>query len=856
MGQCEISMSVVPLPAGGTFTLDETLYITGKGAINAGAAGITLNITGGLTMEVPSTTGGSQITADVTGIGAVAGTINITTTGDIVLHGNGIPAGQPGSQGALIEAMQSSGSCMGGFGGTININAGGNITTEAGSEIDVDARCSAGSINITATGTIDIDGLVSSAGRQTGTGGVGQPPGGGPITINAGCVLTVSDTGVVVSQGKDPGADLVHLQGCQVIIDGQVISTGSGHALPSNPPNHCHVAGDPDKPTIATSCIEIWSGTTIVVDSTPPHTGEVNADGISNTSSQARSWIDMFANGNIDIIGDTSGPYAVHANRSVGTNSTGGVIKIKSKSGADTATGLAVQANATPPGGDGGKIVIQAGGAGSPAGDVNFGTIGARPAGSIQAKGSNAGTNPKGGEIDVQSFNGSVLGTAGGELNATGPGGVVNLTACIGNPATTYAGVVTGTETDANSCGGMPDITVPLPANCSVNGNGTISGMKTEFNNNVSSPGVGWVIFLDTNGNSMLDPGEPNTTTDAMGMYTFPNVAAGTYHVCEQLKPNFLPATPQCVTVMVSACASATVNFNNDFSPGGGGQCPEDPKATCTKSVTGTAGPGTFVDLQSAVNAAAQGDTICMFTNTVENVFIKPTFPLIITQCTLGKVTAADDSLPTIDVEGNVAVTIKSLETSGGSIGFLIDGNGHTLKSIRAHDAVTRGVDLEGNSNSVSINRVDNNGTSGVFIAGDKNTVKGGQLTGNSYGIFIDVTGSSNTINGSTVQQSLNDGFHVLGSSNVIKSCKANKNNVNGYALLGNTNQLLSNQGDSNGNDGVLVTGNNNVVNGNKMQNDGHCEFEVSGTGTTDNGGKNTANGTAFTNIEAGGCFK
>ena len=67
-----------------------------------------------------------------------------------------------------------------------------------------------------------------------------QPPGGGTITIVAGCALTVSDTGLVSSRGRDPGADLVHLEGCAVKIFGVVESTvtaGGGHVLPVNPPN-------------------------------------------------------------------------------------------------------------------------------------------------------------------------------------------------------------------------------------------------------------------------------------------------------------------------------------------------------------------------------------------------------------------------------------------------------------------------------------------------------------------------------------------------------------------------------------------------------------------------------------------
>src|SRR5262249_41819017 len=161
----------------------------------------------------------------------------------------------------------------------------------------------------------------------------------------------------------------------------------------------------------------------------------------------------------------------------------------------------------------------------------------------------------------------------------------------------------------------------------------------------------------------------------------FPNLPPGSYTVCEKSNPGFI--TNPCVTVQVAQCAPQVVNFINNEQPNTP-NCPEDPKAAITKSVTGVAGANTFVDLSSAVAAAVAADVIGMFINTNENVVIKPPFAgLIITQCTLGKVTALDNGAPTIDIQGNNKVTINSLETSGGSVGFLIEGNGHVLKAVR-----------------------------------------------------------------------------------------------------------------------------------------------------------------------------
>lgn len=51
---------------------------------------------------------------------------------------------------------------------------------------------------------------------------------------------------------------------------------------------------------------------------------------------------------------------------------------------------------------------------------------------------------------------------------------------------------------------------------------------------NAGEPGLaGWTIYLDLNNNSKLDSGEPSTTTDVNGNYTFTGLSAGTYTVAE-----------------------------------------------------------------------------------------------------------------------------------------------------------------------------------------------------------------------------------------------------------------------------------------------------------------------------------
>ena len=131
---------------------------------------------------------------------------------------------------------------------------------------------------------------------------------------------------MVSSEGRDPGADLVHLEGCDVVINGlvQSIALGSGgHALP-NPGNRCNednVVGEAHPIAPAndyTACVEIW-GNNITINSIAPNNGEVNANGVRAPN---RAWIDLLAQNNITINNDTLGNYSVHANSAASTNRT------------------------------------------------------------------------------------------------------------------------------------------------------------------------------------------------------------------------------------------------------------------------------------------------------------------------------------------------------------------------------------------------------------------------------------------------------------------------------------------------------------------------------------------------------
>jgi hypothetical protein len=294
------------------------------------------SVESGLTLHFVDT-GGSQ-----GGIRTGGAAITIAVHGDLIMDGN-----------TFINA--NGGGCPGPFAGTITLNVDGNVTLNPTSRITSDG-CKGGEIHITSGGNVDANGLIESVGTIGGVGN-NQPPGGGPIRIDATCNLTVTNEGVVSSRGGDSGADLVSLfGGCFAQIFGLVESTGGGHSVPNNPPNHCATGVLSGKPANSTACVLIVGGDQGVTVDAKAHNGQVNADlrGAGKTS-----WVDIFASGPIKILGAPTEPFAVHANNG-GNLNTGGTITAKSQASFLTASGLAFQADGGGSGSGGGTIVAEA----------------------------------------------------------------------------------------------------------------------------------------------------------------------------------------------------------------------------------------------------------------------------------------------------------------------------------------------------------------------------------------------------------------------------------------------------------------------------------------------------------------
>jgi len=119
---------------------------------------------------------------------------------------------------------------------------------------------------------------------------------------------------------------------------------------------------------------------------------------------------------------------------------------------------------------------------------------------------------------------------------------------------------------------------------CSENcGEGSTGGITGKVFNDADNNGAlgsgeagleGWVVYLDSNDNGLLEGGEPSQNTDSNGSYAFTGLSAGSYVVRQITKSGWTQTMPTAdggkYLVSVSSGIEADKNFGN-FAPGGGG---------------------------------------------------------------------------------------------------------------------------------------------------------------------------------------------------------------------------------------------------------------------------------------------
>src|SRR5262249_31301974 len=88
-------------------------------------------------------------------------------------------------------------------------------------------------------------------------------------------------------------------------------------------------------------------------------------------------------------------------------------------------------------------------------------------------------------------------------------------------------------------------------------------------------PGLqNWTVFLDTNNNGTLDTGEPSTTTDANGNYTFSGLGQGTYRVREVLQSGWSQTTANPADIVAQSGVNVSGrDFGNSSASASAARC-------------------------------------------------------------------------------------------------------------------------------------------------------------------------------------------------------------------------------------------------------------------------------------------
>jgi hypothetical protein len=918
--------------AAGTYDFHKTLHIENGGSIQApaGVAALTLNIdgaseaAGGQGGALLMDTDASMIITDDTATNASAAPINITTAGNVIMQAGSLisarnfpsGAGTAGTGGGGAITIDVNGDKMVMCGPAANVafdaacstnaatgatitsdkNGGGeccdagNITIhvgnfpgfpptgtflmDTGSIVRANSTLAAGDIVIDAGLKVEIDGQVLSQvlSGSTGTGAT-QGRDGGSIMIDAGCVVHISETGLISSFGQDAGADLVHLSGCKVLIEGILESSGEGHGTPNSPPNHCNSTFRPGKPSNSTGCIEVWGGE-IAITNTAELRSDINLPG--NGGTEGESWIDLFALGNISITGRTGAAdtFAVHADTASGSDSTPNTVTVKSTTGTVTASGKALSASiiGTANGSRGGAIVVEASGLV----DLDTATLKARgdnSGGGGDPCDGGSGACGQGGTIDVRSFNNAVswqngVGDVNPDAGVSPPAGNITITACTTvtttgtnfDDETPTVSAVNGNPPNSEQCGGAPTLPSQAAGQYDVI-------FHTEIWEHCAPATKSGVKFEDTNEDGIKDPGEPpiagwpinlyknnapfaSTNTGLDGKYSFTNLGPGSYRVCEGAGPPlYTQSYPNAGTpvppgeAIVNTCPAPNT-WGYEFTVGGQtgafNCCPDNGQTfenndfgnhrtptECQKQTVndvmdltypGNSGPDVTVktwlgeSVQTAVDNAADtnGDKYI-----IVMVVAKPDFSLGGSANQKVEVTRNDYAKPfglfgcSVTLTGGGTDPAVWVKSTAASPQITVNGKPTTIFVMDLHGA-NSAVGVQADGTKRYLRNEDATGnTTGIVVNGNYNVVHNGSAEANGRGIVV--TGNNNSLTDTDVFSNTGVGVTITG----------NKNSA--------TKLDVGDKGKGNGGDGFYVRGNGNKLVENEALANGGDGFDVAG---------------------------
>jgi parallel beta-helix repeat protein len=253
----------------------------------------------------------------------------------------------------------------------------------------------------------------------------------------------------------------------------------------------------------------------------------------------------------------------------------------------------------------------------------------------------------------------------------------------------------------------------------------------------------------------------------------------------------------------------------------------------------GGSGAGNYTNIQDAINAAEDGDTVFVYNGSYENIIINKSIILI----------GENKENTYFGIYGGTPITVTAWNviihdflisgqgpSSNGGKGIFLEGvqqcriynniiidyNGIVLKSssnnlIHNNDLISNsdGIVIESsNNNNISFNNISNTRYSGISLkASSNNNISNNDLSSNNHGIILESLSNYNTIYKNNISASTNDGIFIKNADhNHIHFNNISSNHENGILMNSSSGSIIiGNNITSNERNGIRIESSTNI---------------------------------------------
>ena len=231
--------------------------------------------------------------------------------------------------------------------------------------------------------------------------------------------------------------------------------------------------------------------------------------------------------------------------------------------------------------------------------------------------------------------------------------------------------------------------------------------------------------------------------------------------------------------------------------------------------------PDDYSLVQDAVNAATEGDTIVVRSNTYfENVVVNKPLSLV------------GEGMPTIDAQrigSAIEITADGCEVKGfrcvnakhpGNAGIKVWSENNIIENNTCEENNYGIYFYRSSNNTVSNNKIYDNCYSGVDLyRSSNNTISNNKIYDNCYhGIYLWGGSSNNTISNNKICENNNDGIHLSSSNNKITNNTCANNDDGIHLSSSSNNAITKNEVHENYGEGIYLSySSNNTVTKNEV---------------------------------------